>query len=308
MSKRAYITRYQLILNKLKSKPYCTLEEIQQFVTRQLEYRQEQDDTLKIGFSSRTFQRDIREIRSSFGVDIEYSKKEKGYYIHSGDMDTLNFERRMEAFDTFNALNLTRDLSAYIILEKRRPQGTEQIYSLLHAIKNRRQIEFSYHKFIDEEAGKRSVHPFALKEFSNRWYLMAKDLKDDKLKSFALDRMSELEPGTKKFVYPNDTDIDNYYRHCFGIICPEEGDPQEILLSFTPLQGKYIKTLPLHETQEIIVDNNSELRIRLKVHITYDFIMELLSFGENLRVLEPEELVKLVKGRHDAATLRYKEE
>ena len=301
MSKRGYISRYQLILKKLKAKPYSTLEELQRYVEKHFEYLKEQDDTLKIGFSKRTFQRDIREIRTEFGIEIEYSKSQKGYSITSGEMDTTNFERRMEAFDTFNALNLTKDLSSFILLESRRPQGTENIYGLLHAIKNRFQINFDYQKFWEEIETKRTAEPYALKEFKNRWYVMAKDLKDGKVKSFALDRLSNLDITNERFEYPQNYNLEEIYRYYFGISNPEGGEPQEIILSFTAFQGKYIKTLPLHKTQEILLDNDNELQIKLKLFITYDLIMELMSYGSNLKVLQPKSLADEIMLAHKNA-------
>ena len=94
-----------------------------------------QDDTLNIGFSKRTLQRDIREIRNTFGIDIEYSTKSKGYFISQSEMENMNFQRMIEAFDMFNSLNLAQDLTPFIHLEKRRPQGTENLYGILHSIK-----------------------------------------------------------------------------------------------------------------------------------------------------------------------------
>jgi predicted DNA-binding transcriptional regulator YafY len=305
MSKRGYITRYQLILKKLKAKPYSTLAELQSYVEKHFEYLKEQDDTLKIGFSKRTFQRDIRDIRTEFGIDIEYSKSQKGYFISSGEMDTTNFERRMEAFDTFNALNLTKDLSSFILLEKRRPQGTENLYGILHAIKNRYQIKFSYQKFWEEAISQRTVEPYALKEFKNRWYIMAMDTKDRKLKSFAIDRLNNFEITNTLFEYPKNHQIEETYKYCFGIISPDTNEPEEIILSFNSFQGKYIKTLPLHETQEIVLDSNQELQIKLKLCITYDLIMELMSYGSNVKVIEPKSLADEIKSSHEKAFKQY---
>ncbi|MCB9251721.1 MAG: WYL domain-containing protein [Flavobacteriales bacterium] len=305
MSKRGYITRYQLILKKLKTKPYSTLAELQGYVERQYEYLKEQDDTLKIGFSKRTFQRDIREIRTDFGIDIEYSRKEKGFFISSSEMDSTNFERRMEAFDTFNALNLTKDLSSFILLEKRRPKGTDNLYGILHAIKNRYQIKFSYQKFWEEVESQRKVEPYAIKEFKNRWYIMAKDTKDNKVKSFAIDRLANFEITNTLFEYPENHQIEETYKYCFGIISPESNTPEKIILSFNPFQGKYIKSLPLHETQEVILDNKQELRISLKLYITYDLVMELMSYGNNVKVLEPKTLAKEIKLLHEKAFNQY---
>jgi len=46
----------------------------------------------------------------------------------------------------------------------------------------------------------------------------------------------------------------------------------------------------LHESQETLIDNDEEFRIHLKVKLTYDFIMELLSQSENMKVIAPEHL------------------
>lgn len=306
MSKRGYISRYLLILKKLKAKPYSTYEELQGYIDNQFDYLQMQDDTLNIGFSKRTLQRDIREIRNTFGIDIEYSTKSKGYFISQSEMENMNFQRMIEAFDMFNSLNLAQDLTPFIHLEKRRPQGTENLYGILHAIKNKFQIKFSYQKFWEDEISQRTVEPYALKEFKNRWYILAKDSKDGNIKSFALDRLTNLEITNRTFESPKTYNIEESYRYCFGIISPTDEEPQEIILSFDPFQGKYIKTLPLHDTQQVLIDNEDELQIKLKLCVTHDLIMELLSFGDNMKVLQPKSLVKEIKEAHQKSANQYK--
>lgn len=295
MSKRGYISRYLLILKKLKAKPYSSYEELQGYIEKEVDYLQMQDDTLNIGFSKRTLQRDLREIRNIFGVDIEYSKASKGYFISQNETENMNFQRMMEAFDIFNSLNIAQELTPFIHLEKRKPQGTENLYGLLHAIKNKYQIKFSYQKFWEEEISQRTSEPYALKEFRSRWYILAKDNKDGNTKSFALDRLTNLEITNKVFQYPNKFNIEENYRFCFGIISPTDEEPEEIILSFDPVQGKYIKSLPIHDTQHILFDNKDELQIKLKLFVTHDFIMELLSYGEDVVVLKPKVLAKKMK-------------
>lgn len=305
MSKRGYISRYLLIIKKLKAKPYSTYEELQAYIENQMDYLQMQDDNLQIGFSKRTLQRDLKEIRNVFGIDIEYSKANKGYFISQSETENMNFQRMIEAFDMFNSLNLAHDLSPHIHLEKRRPQGTENLYGLLHAIKNHLKIKFTYQKFWEDELTYRYTEPYALKEFRNRWYVLAKDYKDGEIKSFALDRLSELDITTEKFVYPENYSVEQSYRYCFGIVNPNGSAPQDIILSFDPFQGKYIKTLPLHETQQIILDNEEETRVKLKLCLTHDFLMELLSFGEHMKVIEPKKLVDLIRKAHRKALEQY---
>jgi DNA mismatch repair ATPase MutL len=264
-----------------------------------------QDESLNIGFSKRTLQRDLKEIRNVFGIDIEYSKSQKGYFISQKENENMNFQRMMEAFDMFNSLNLAQDLTPFIHLEKRRPQGTENLYGLLHAIKNRIQIKFTYHKFWEEEFSLRIVEPYALKEFKNRWYVLAKDCNDNNIKSFALDRLTNLEITNQLFLYPDNYNVELSYRYCFGIISPNGSEPREIILSFDPFQGKYIKTLPLHDTQEILVDNDQETIIKLKLCLTHDLLMELLSFGDNMKVIEPLELAEKIQQEHEKAFKIY---
>ncbi len=288
MSKRESISRYNLIIKKLRKSP-STFEEIDDYLSRESELQ-----SYNFNVSKRTFQRDLDDIRSLFNIDIQYDFTRRCYSIIDEENPEAN-ERILEAFDTFNALNVSDGLSKYIHFEKRRPQGTENLYGLLHAIKNRLQINYVYHKFWEEEPVKRSAEPFGLKEFKNRWYVISRDLKDDKIKTFALDRLTCLEITKKKFIFPKDYNIEDSFRFCFGIISPNDEKPQDIVLSFDPFQGKYIKTLPLHETQQVLIDNKDELQIKLKLCVTHDLVMELLSYGDNLTVLKPKALVKQMK-------------
>ena len=135
--------------------------------------------------------------------------------------------------------------------------------------------------------------------------MVAKDSKDNNIKSFALDRLTELEITTRTFIYPQTFNIVEHYRYCFGIISPNGQEPQEIILSFDPFQGKYIKTLPLHETQKVLIDNEDELRISLRLCITHDLVMELLSFGDNIKVMQPVVLIDEIRMAHEQAYKLY---
>ena len=289
MSKRESIARYNLIINKLRKHP-STFAEI-------LEFLAFESDLQEYNFiiSKRTFQRDIEDIQSLYNIDIQYNFSSKVYYIDLDQQPEVN-ERILEAFDTFNALNITDRLSDYIHFEKRRPQGTENLYGLLHAIKNQFQIKFTYHKYWgDDSVSQRITEPYALKEFKNRWYVVANDLKDNQVKSFALDRLSDLEITKKSFQISNNFNVNEHYKYCFGIVGPNDESPQEVILSILPSQGKYIKLLPLHESQEILKDNENELLVKLTLFVTHDFYMEILSLGENVKVIQPECLINDLK-------------
>lgn len=299
MSKRETITRYSLIIRKLRKNP-ASFAEVSDYLIQQSEL-----EGYNYDISKRTFQRDLDDIRSIYNIDIQYDFSQKVYFIAFDQQPELS-ERILEAFDTFNALNITDRLSNFIHFEKRKPQGTVNLTGLLHAIKKQVQIKFSYQKFWEDELTVRRVEPYALKEFRNRWYVLANDLKDKQVKSFALDRLSELEISNSKFQFPVDFNVNEHYKYCFGIISPTSHKPEEIILSFDPIQGKYIKSLPLHESQQILVDNEQELRVKLTLYVTHDFFMELLSYGENMKVIKPDSLLSDIKNSLQETLKQYK--
>ncbi len=100
--------------------------------------------------------------------------------------------------------------------------------------------------------------------------------------------------------------MNSYFEHCFGIITPDDVEaPQEVILSFDPFQGKYIKSLPLHGSQEVLVDNEHEVRVKIKIYPTHDFLMEILSHGENVKVIKPAGLIEQLKSNYTNAINQY---
>jgi len=298
MSKRESIARYTLIIKKLRKHP-ASFNEILDYLSIESEL-QEYDFIV----SRRTFQRDLDDIRLLYNIDIRYDFSRRVYFIDYDQLPEVS-ERIMEAFDIFNALNVTDRLSGFIHFESRRPQGTEHLYGLLHAIRNRVAVEFIYTKFRDDRPERRTVEPYALKEFRNRWYVLAFERKGGMVKTFALDRLTELVITRKPFSTPVAFDVTEHFRHCFGIIGPDGEKPREVELSFDPVQGKYVRSLPLHPSQEIVRDTAEELVIRLRVFITHDFVMELLSYGAQVKVLRPASLANRLKRSYEAALKKY---
>ena len=65
-------------------------------------------------------------------------------------------------------------------------------------------------------------------------------------------------------------------------------DPvEEIVLKYDALDGAFVKTLPLHSSQEILSDTSDGLTVRLRLRITNDFVMALLSRSRSVEVVSP---------------------
>ena len=285
MAKKVFFLRYDLELKRLQQ-GRATFKEISDYLESQSEFTDE-----VIGFSKRTFQRDMQDIRAIFNIDILYDRKSKAYFIDSVDKSTTT-DRLLEAFEMFNALNISDDLSHFIHFEKRKQHGTHHFHGLLHCIKNHFVVKFPYHKYDDDIIVTREVEPYALKEFKSRWYLIAKDQNDKHVKTFGLDRIQELNITKKKFAPPENFNANDLYKDYFGIVNTSTDKVEEIILSFDNFNGKYIKSFPLHESQQIIMDNEKETRIKLFLHTTFDFEIELLSHGDRVKIISPDKLRK----------------
>lgn len=301
MSQLETIKRHGLIVKKIRKANYATFKEINDYLKQQSEY-----EGLNLTISKRTFQRDLDDIGSIYGIYIKFDFSKKYYFIEFEDESEAEISSKMfEAFDMYNALNVKEQLSKYIHFEPNRSQGIGYFNSILNAIKRNQQISFSYQKFYKNFSEERTVNPIILKEYKHRWYIVAEDTGDSRIKFYALDRMSNLEVRKTKFQPKDDFDINEFVKYCYGVMLPPNEEPYAIELSFEPFQGKYIKTLPFHSSQKTLIDNEEEFRISLFMYITPDFIMELLALGDTLTVIKPLHLIDILKNRYKKSLEKY---
>lgn len=285
MSRQEGLQRHRFIIHQLSKRP-SSFEDIQNFLRLQETLSED-----KLTCSIRTFQRDMKEIDDNYKIEIKCDKSQNLYYIAEDGREAQS-ERLMETFDLFNAIKMGNSFGNHLIFENRKALGTEHMHGLLHAIRNRLEVNFTYKKYYDSSITERTVRPVAIKESRNRWYLLAQDTRDEKIKNFSLDRISKLEISGKKFREIKDYDPVEEFRDIFGIINGTGEKPQKIVLSFTPQEGRYINSLPLHASQQEILKDKNEHRFKYHLAPTHDFKMEILSHGDQVKVLEPESLWK----------------
>jgi predicted DNA-binding transcriptional regulator YafY len=285
MPKETFIARFSLIIKRLEKGP-ATYEQIAKYLEDESAI-QDRDFII----SRRTLQRDIRDIYSQLNIEISNEKRgDKRYFIKTQPETQEHSQRLLESYQIVNAIHAAHDFSEYVFLETRKPKGLEHFYGLLYSIRNKRVLHFTYFKYPDEDFTNRIVHPLGLKESQGRWYLIGIDAKDKKLKTFGLDRMKDIDISKSKFRESYDYNLNALFSHSFGIINTGKEKLQTLLLKFSYNQAQYIKTYPLHASQKVIEENRNGLLIEIVVFITYDLIKELISFGEDLVVMNPLKL------------------
>jgi predicted DNA-binding transcriptional regulator YafY len=245
MSKLIYFKRYLYVIDRLRSRP-CSFNELQEYVIRKLE---NEDIDTNFEYAIRTFERDKKDILTLFGISIEYNRKDKTYNIDEEEIEDQSVTRMIDAFSIHHALQEGNKLSPSVFLEKRKSLGTEHIHGIIHAIQNGYILKFTHKKHWEDDITQREVKPIAIKESQQRWYLICWDKKDETVKTFGLDRISNLKITDTKFK-PIAFNVEKEFRNAFGVLRDEPAE--KVILEFTKQQGNYIKTFPLHESQRIV--------------------------------------------------------
>ena len=162
------------------------------------------------------------------------------------------------------------------------------IHKVLESIKQRRRVRFSYS--LSRSGGKEVEYvaePYFLKQSQNRWYLVA--MVESVLKCFELGRFVDFKVLDEDFVQGSGVRAENLFRDCFGIWDDPKMPVEDILLRFSPLDGRFIKTLPIHSSQKI-EETDEYVEVTLRLKITNDFVMALLSRSSSIEILAPQSL------------------
>lgn len=296
------LIRYILIINRLSgAKKFVPADELIDYLNLQMEIR-----GYEIGISVRTLQRDFNDIAEMFEFNIK-NKRGYGYYIvDTLDNPTCDYDQLLLNFDLLTSVSKDSDVSGYLLPEHHRPRGSENIPLLINAIKNRLEVQFEYVLVRqDDKIISKRVKPYFLKESLGLWYLVAFDEKE-RLKCYGLDRIHNLMETSNTFRRDNSIDASTLFKDSYGIWDDPAIPVEEIELSYSPLDGKFLKAMPLHHSQEIISDNEEEFRIRVRLRITNDFVMALLSRSSSLTVIKPLSLRERVRDVYQRALERNK--
>ncbi len=261
-------------------------------------------------FSKRTLQRDLKDIREIYHIDIQYNKSIKKYEIvEDNDLYAQNL---FEAFDVFRALQNYGNLSKLIAFDHRYPKdtphpaGTQHLSTLLQAIKQKKQLQLHYYKFWgSKEVQIRTIEPYLLKESQRRWYVLALDVDKKALRVFGLDRIRAIEDIGIKRMYDPPKEIERFFDDSFGVwVDNDRTKAEKVILSFKKQEGdsffipnpaEYLRAMPLHRSQVFIKDTPEEIILSLRVKITPDFVKEILSYGAYVRGIEPQHLADHIK-------------
>ena len=291
MSNNYSIQRMYNVIRFLKNKP-STMVEIQDYLSR-----------LNSNYvrNEKTIRRDFQSIEELFGYEIEYDKSLKVYKIEKL-IDDVYKDKLLESIALMNILQQSKNVNKYIHLEQKQTRGTEYLTDIIEAIENKQVLSFTLNSYW-KEATKRKCAPIAIKEAMKRFYLIAYDLDKKAIRNYGLDRISSIRVLNEKFS-PVDYDVDEIYQHAFGI--ENYGNPVNVVLRFDNTQFNYLTSLPLHHSQEIIKEEADTFTINLFVHPTHELKMEILKFGDNCEVLEPENYREQFKNTVNNLYRKYK--
>lgn len=183
--------------------------------------------------------------------------------------------------------------------------GNEHLAPLLEHIKARKSIRIQYRKFTDDKLNEYELHPYLLKEYHNRWYLIAYNVERKGIRTYGLERIEHLETAEKKFTVEASFNADLFFKHSLGITERSE-KPDKIELRFEASTGKYLVTQPIHSSQVVIQQDKQHIVIGLHVLITTELINLILSYGHQVSVLKPAKLVKLVEAELQQTLTLYR--
>jgi predicted DNA-binding transcriptional regulator YafY len=269
-----------------------------------------------------TIEKDMFAMRMEHDAPIKYSKRHGGYYytdpefsmndipLTEDDIEAIRFAtntlsqfKDVAMFKQFgfaidkivDRVNISADPSDQAIADfvqfetPTASGGSEFLSPLLNSIRKGTAVFFDYESFQTQKRKARKVLPLLLKEYRNRWYLLSYDVVKESIITYALDRMFDLQTSEEKLRCPVDFRPAQFFQHAIGITA-SNGEPDTVVFKAENVAAKYIASQPFHATQEIVREGKNKTTFRMTVFVSEELIRNLLSYGGEVEVVEPETL------------------
>jgi len=283
-----------------------------------------------------TIEKDLFNMKMEHDAPIKYSKRERGYYYEDENysindipltedeltsikyaVDTLHQFKDAPFFKEFgNAIDKIVDrisigtdhneTAHYVQFESvTSVGGNEYLPLLLEAIQRKKQVWFLYTPHKDHIEKPRKVTPLFLKEYRNRWYLISYDAKQKGIRTFALERMDTPKLLDEDANFSDEFNPEQYFQNTMGITS-YKGKSSNIHIKAKPVAARYIKSQPLHESQEITIENEKYTHFSMKLLVSEELIRTIMSYGGEIEVIEPDELRNIILERIKNMNQLYK--
>ena len=268
--------------------------------------------------SKRTIQNDINILEADYGImldeKLKQGKKRLYRYVDTNfsiQLFRINDEERHKLHDAIRVLDnfegdpmydwartllmqieggLFTDESTPVVSFQSNPdlKGINLFGQLLQAIIKKRVLKISYAPFGKDIYCER-IYPYHLKQFNDRWYLIAQAVGYDSLGHYALDRIEGFEEISMPYK-ESDVDFEEYFDDVVGVTVPEHIEPVDVVMRVSNNRFNYIKTKPLHLSQRVISEDRNYTTISINVKITKELIALIHSFGPDIEVVSPASL------------------
>lgn len=189
--------------------------------------------------------------------------------------------------------------------------GMNNFEELARCVMNKQPIIITYCPFWTEEKLVFKVHPYLLKQYNGRWYLISHpEGVDYQIATHPIDRIRDVKLWKKAFIPPS-MDMREYFNYTTGVTI-DDSPVERIVLKISNSRYKYVETKPFGEDQKEVrhdekynvIDEEYHI-IKFKMRINKEFVSLLLSFGDDLEVLEPQSLRDMMAEKIIAMGKKY---
>lgn len=241
--------------------------------------------------------------------------------VLSTALDTLGSFDGLDNFEWLNDLTIRLNLEQHepiISLSKNLLTNSTLIARLFTAIRLKQVISLQYHTFNNDELRSVCISPYLLKEYNNRWYLIASASDTGRILTFPLDRIDDFSFNSNVSYLYAPENLYERFEEIIGVTYNEDNPVQNIIIWVSENSKDYVITKPIHGSQRTIKgEKDSQLRdayphlkegqfFQIECRENYELIRELFSFGKDLVVISPSQIKESIKSKIEQQYTAYK--
>ena len=296
---RNLFARYLWEINTLYDRGHVTLKELNQLYRDSFLY-DEADEEARLerrttgndddgAIPRRTWDNHRREIETIFDVNIECRKSDNTYYIadDEGYMTSEMTHMICNHFAVKNMLVEADHLKSRVMYENI-PSGYKHLTTVIQAMREGKALNIVYQSFARDEKTEFVLHPYCLKVFRQRWYVVGWHEPSDDVRIYGLDRVDSMTITTKKFTMPANFDPQEYFEDSFGVFRNDGVVVETVRLRANDEERAYLRSLPLHHSQQEVEIGEDYSVFEWRLRPSFDFKQAILAMGANVEVLEPQ--------------------